>query len=150
MLPTEAKNYPEIQRCCRRSAPEALLRNLNKLAAIGMTPELGDRDRHLQPTPDGERLRKDQLHPMRILIGMRQYAAGQGAWAPDPDAESADPARPWMKRSIFPSPRWSQPGKRFMLGLDVSGPWARRSRRAAVVQVVNCRSPIAKRRRLWG
>ena len=123
MLPTEAKNYPEIWEALLPAiGSEALLRNLNKLAAIGMTPELGDHTIAIcNQLRDGERLRKDRLHPMRILIGMRQYAAGKGGmgsltWTPSQQILRA------LDEAFYLSFSQIEPtGKRFMLGLDVSG-----------------------------
>ena len=123
MLPTEAKNYPEVWEALLPSiGSEALLRNLNKLAAIGLTPELGDHTIAIcNQFRDGERLRKDRLHPMRILIGMRQYAAGQGGlgsltWKPNQQILRA------LDEAFYLSFAQVEPtGKRFMLGLDVSG-----------------------------
>lgn len=123
MLPSQAKNYPEIwEALLPMIGSEALLRNLNKLAAIGMTPELGDHTIAIcRQFTDGERLRKDRLHPMRILIGMRQYASGKAGrgdltWEPSQQILRAlDKAFYLSFAEVVPT------GRRFMLGLDVSG-----------------------------
>jgi 60 kDa SS-A/Ro ribonucleoprotein len=99
----------------------ALLRNLNKLSACGL---LNDRDtaRHVAGRLTNEvELRKARVHPFKILLGMHVYKSGAGAlgsltWKPAADVvEALDAAFYAAFRTVEPS------GKRFMLGLDVSG-----------------------------
>lgn len=123
MLPSDAKNHSEIwEALLPRIGSEALLRNLNKLAQLKMTPELGETTAEIcQRFADGDRLRKDRLHPMRILVGMRQYASGQGGqgsltWEPCEQIVRA------LDEAFYLSFKQAEPtGKRYMLGLDISG-----------------------------
>lgn len=123
MLPSEAKNHAEIWEALLPSiGSEALLRNLNKLAQLGMTPPLGAVTAEIcRRFEDGDVLRKDRLHPMRILVGMRQYATGHGdqgglSWTPSEQIVRA------LDGAFYLAFKQAEPtGKRFMLGLDISG-----------------------------
>lgn len=123
MLPTEAKNNPDIWKALLPNlGAEALLRNLNKMTSLGLIAPLSDTTSFVcEKLRNREWIRRSRLHPLRILVAQRVYASGQGLlgslrWNPDQNVVAAlEDAFYLSFDSIEPS------GKRRFLALDVSG-----------------------------
>jgi 60 kDa SS-A/Ro ribonucleoprotein len=70
---------------------------------------------------DENEIRKSRLHPITILIGMKTYAAGKGfkgslSWTPEPAIIDV------LDKAFYKAfQNVEATGKRFLLGLDVSG-----------------------------
>lgn len=100
----------------------ALVRNLAKMTSIGLIAPLSDASRQVSELlHNTDSLRKARLHPLTLLIALRQYKAGHGdkgslTWTPDQHVLGA------LEVALHGSFAQVEPtGKRFLFGLDVSG-----------------------------
>jgi hypothetical protein len=98
---------------------EALIRNLGKLSQNGVV--LSKREKIYGMLRDGENVRRSRVHPLKILIGSKTYAAGKGelgkmTWTVD--RTLADILSTTFKLAFG---NVSKSGKKMMFGLDVSG-----------------------------
>lgn len=100
----------------------ALIRNLGKMTSVGLLAQGSAATREVvRRLGDREVLRKARIHPLAVLVALRTYAGGHGvagklAWAPVKEIVSA------LDLAFYESFRLIKPtGKRWMLGLDVSG-----------------------------
>jgi 60 kDa SS-A/Ro ribonucleoprotein len=122
-VPNEFKSQPEIWDALSVGMPVgAMIRNLNKMTAVGLVTNTSEVTKRIVATlGDGEVLQKARLHPMAVLVAMKQYAAGRGlkgslTWQPAPRVVDAlDKAFYLAFRAVEPT------GKTFCLALDVSG-----------------------------
>lgn len=122
-VPNEIKDRPEVWEALLASMrPEAMLRNLNKMTAIGLLTNMSAATRQIVETfSDTEKLKKSRLHPMRVLIGLRTYQQGHGirgslSWQPVPRVcDALDKAFYLAFGAVTPT------GKRMVLALDISG-----------------------------
>jgi 60 kDa SS-A/Ro ribonucleoprotein len=123
MIPNEMKNRPAVwEALAQHMGSTALIRNLNKLTALGM---LNSQSSFAQSVilklTDVERLKADRVHPMSVLIAQRQYAKGHGdkgslIWTPSRQITDA------LEFGFYNSFQAVEPsGKNFMLAIDVSG-----------------------------
>ena len=98
---------------------EALIRNLGKLSQNGVV--VSKREKIYAMLRDGETVRRSRVHPLKILIGSKTYAAGKGelgkmTWTVD--RTLADILSTTFKLAFG---NVSKSGKKMMFGLDVSG-----------------------------
>jgi 60 kDa SS-A/Ro ribonucleoprotein len=101
---------------------EALLRNLNKLSQIGILDQGNfDEVKYVcNKLMDEESLKKERLHPLKILLGANQYSRGHGmrgslTWTVNKKVVDA------LDEAFYKAFKFVEPtGKRFYLGLDVS------------------------------
>jgi 60 kDa SS-A/Ro ribonucleoprotein len=100
----------------------ALIRNLATLTRIGLLTSTSEATtRVLAQLGDAERLRTARIHPIAVLAALKTYARGRGergktTWTPVPQVVDAlDAAFYATFANVEPS------GKRWLLGLDVSG-----------------------------
>lgn len=98
---------------------EALIRNLGKLSQNGVV--VSKREKIYAMLRDGENVRRSRVHPLKILIGSKTYAAGKGelgkmTWTVD--RTLADILSTTFKLAFG---NVSKSGKKMMFGLDVSG-----------------------------
>lgn len=123
MLPTEALNDPKVWPALLENMPmQAMVRMLGRMTANGTLTQFGN---HTKTVVDRlgnhELLRKSGIHPMKLLIAQRTYASGRGTkgsltWSPIPQISDA------LEEAFYASFGLIEPtGKRFLLGLDVSG-----------------------------
>ena len=119
-LPTELLNTPQIwDALLNGMGMTALIRNLGKLSQIGVT---SSRSQDIIKTlTDPKAVKDSKVHPLQILIGMKTYSQGKGdlgslTWTPNSYITTA--LSTTFKQAfgnITPT------GKRYMIGLDVSG-----------------------------
>ena len=122
MIPTEAKNHPEVwEALLPNMGATALVRNLNKMTAIGLVKALSTTSKYVyEKLNDVEYLKRGKIHPLQVLLGLKQYATGHGdkgslVWTPDQNVvRGLDEAFYHSFSAITPT------GKNFMLGIDVS------------------------------
>ena len=100
----------------------AMLRNLGTLTRLGIVAPMSDASRRVADRLTDEReLKAARIHPIAILSALTTYRAGKGirgqnTWTPVPAvADALDAA---FGKSFAFAP---QTGKRFYLGIDVSG-----------------------------
>ena len=98
---------------------EALIRNLGKLSQIGLAGQ--KRHRICEMLTNAENVRRSRVHPLKIFIGSKTYAAGKGelgkmTWAVVP--EIVNTLTQTFKLAFG---NVSKSGKRMMIALDVSG-----------------------------
>ena len=102
--------------------PEAMIRNLGKMTAVGLLKPLSDASRKVaDKLSDAEVLRKARLHPIKVLTALLTYQSGRGvkgslSWSPDQVVVNAlDEAFYKTFANVEPT------GKNTLLALDVSG-----------------------------
>lgn len=123
LVPTEHLNSPEVWAALLEDMPpEAMLRNLGKMTAIGLVAPLSDAANKVRAMlGDVERIKKARLHPLKILVALRTYQQGHGdkgslTWSAVPVVCSAlDSAFYLAFQAVEPT------GKAHLLCLDVSG-----------------------------
>jgi hypothetical protein len=119
-LPTELLNTPQIwDALLNGMGMTALIRNLGKLSQVGITstkaPEI------IKMLTDAKNVKDSKVHPLQILVGMKTYSQGKGdlgsmTWTPNSYITTALST---TFRQAFGN--ITPTGKRYMLGLDVSG-----------------------------
>ena len=122
-LPSEALNMPGVWNALLPHLPmTAMVRNLATMTRAGVLGPKSDGTKLVcERLGDAERIRKARLHPVAILLALKTYASGRGVkstatWtATDKIVDALDTAFYTAFDSVKPS------GKRFYLGLDVSG-----------------------------
>ena len=119
-LPTELLNTPQIWTALLPGmGMTALVRNLGKLTQVGVTSTKANDI--IKMLTDPKTVKDSKIHPLQVLIGMKTYSQGKGelgsmTWAPNSYITTA--LSTTFKQAfgnITPT------GKRYMLGLDVSG-----------------------------
>lgn len=100
----------------------ALIRNLATMTRVGLVaPNSEGTRRVLAQLADGERLRRARVHPIAVLAALKTYAQGRGergkhTWEPvSAVVDALDSAFYAAFGNLVPT------GKRWVLGLDVSG-----------------------------
>jgi 60 kDa SS-A/Ro ribonucleoprotein len=121
-VPTELLKDPEVWEALLEDMPvTAMIRNLGNLSKCGLLAPLSDASKLVISKLDCATLRKGRVHPIQLLIAQKTYGSGhgnkgKGVWTPVPQVVDAlDDAFYSAFQNIEPS------GKRFYLGLDVSG-----------------------------
>ncbi len=101
-----------------------LMRNLARLTALGVFAKYRPTQLVVNRLTDERRLRAARLHPITLLAALKTYAQGRGTrgtlrW--EPEAKIVDA----LDRAFYLSFGTVKPtGKRWLLGLDVSGSMA--------------------------
>ncbi len=122
MIPNEQKNSARVwDALSQHMGTTALVRNLNKMTAVGLITPFSQATKDIVASlTDVDLLRKDRVHPLQLLIALRQYAKGQGdkgslTWSPVAVITKAlEDAFYLSFQTITPS------NKNIMLALDVS------------------------------
>lgn len=123
MVPTELLGFPQVWDAFLPTMPStAMIRNLGKMTSVGLLSPGSDAVKTvLAKIRDTERLKKARVHPMQILLALRTYAQGKGfkgnlTWSPVTSiVDALDEAFYAAFGNVEPT------GKRWLLGLDVSG-----------------------------
>lgn len=122
-IPTQWKNHKEVWEALLAKMPlTAMIRNLGKMTSVGViAPFSTGSKRVVQAFGDTDRLHKERVHPMTVLVALKQYATGHGdkgslSWSPVPMVVDAlDSAFYAAFKSVEPT------GKNTLVALDVSG-----------------------------
>lgn len=126
-LPTEAlKSKVVWQQMIPNMGLTALIRNLGKLTAIGVIPPIGaglnaDVQTICNRLTDPVAIAASRIHPFQFLLASKVYAQGHGikgdlAWTPSENVVDA------LQKGFYLAFKNVEPtGKRFLVGLDVSG-----------------------------
>jgi len=119
-LPTELLNTPQIwETLLKGMGMTALIRNLGKLSQVGVSSSKSQDI--IKMLGDPKAVKESKVHPLQVLVGMKTYSQGKGdlgsmTWTPNHYITTA--LSTTFRQSfgnITPT------GKRFMIGLDVSG-----------------------------
>lgn len=120
---TQYLNYPEVWDALMTTMkPQAMVRNLAKMTSIGLIAQ-GSKTtiQVVNALTNGAEIRKSRLHPISILIALKQYSLGHGfkgslRWTAVPQVIQALNEAFYMAfGNVVPT------GKRTLIGLDVSG-----------------------------
>lgn len=122
-VPNELKRHPEIwEALVGHMKPTALMRNLNKMTAVGLLKPMSSTMREVcAKLTDSTELFKARVHPLQVLIALRQYSAGHGdkgrlTWEPVREIVDA------LDEAFYKSFEAIEPtGARTLIALDVSG-----------------------------
>lgn len=125
-LPTEWLNDVEIWRALLTEMPlTALIRNLGKLTQVGLLVPGDSAEQHITARlADVDALHRARIHPIALLAALKTYAQGHGergklAWKPNVRViDSLNEAFYSTFQNV------ERAGKRFVIGLDVSGSMA--------------------------
>lgn len=122
-IPTQWLNDRDVWAALLVEMPMmAMIRNLGKMSAIGLTAPLSEASTKVcSMLADEAALKKARVHPISILMALTTYRSGHGmkgslTWTTDPRiVDALDDA--YYKAFAYVEPT----GKRYLLGLDVSG-----------------------------
>jgi 60 kDa SS-A/Ro ribonucleoprotein len=125
MLPTEKLSEVLIWQTLLPKLPlTALMRNLGRLTSLNILSQPEWNKLVVAKLTDQVALKKARLHPLSLLTALKTYSSGHGnkgslTWAPVPKIiDALDEAVQLSFGMIEPT------GKRFLLGVDVSGSMA--------------------------
>lgn len=134
-VPTEFRKSPEIWAAMLESGAlpmTAMIRNLGNMTSCGYLNNTGDGTKEvIRRLEDGGLLKSARIHPMNVLIAGKTYAMGHGfkggnQWSPVQSIVAA------LDDCFYESFQYARPtGKKFMLGIDVSGSMTWASSRTA-------------------
>ncbi len=119
-LPTELLNTPQIWNTLLSGmGMTALVRNLGKLSQVGIASTRSQDI--IKMLTDPKSVKDSKVHPLQVLVGMKTYSQGKGdlgsmIWTPNSYITTALST---TFRQAFGN--ITPTGKRYMLGLDVSG-----------------------------
>jgi len=125
-IPTEHLNNVGVwEALLEDMGTTALIRNLAKMTSVGLIKPLSQASKKAAAQiANAEVLKKDRIHPMSILISMKQYSSGHGlkgslSWTPERSiVDALDDAFYMAFDAVEPT------GKDLILALDVSGSMA--------------------------
>jgi hypothetical protein len=119
-LPTELLNTPQIwDTLLTGMGMTALVRNLGKLSQVGVASSRSQDI--IKMLGDPKNVKESKIHPLQVLVGMKTYSQGKG------DLGSMTwPVNSYITTALSTTFRQAfgnitPTGKRFMIGLDVSG-----------------------------
>lgn len=119
-LPTELLNTPQIWNTLLTGmGMTALVRNLGKLSQVGVAASRAQDI--IKMLTDPKTVKDSKIHPLQVLVGMKTYSQGKG------DLGSMTwPVNSYITAALSTTFRMAfgnitPTGKRYMLGLDVSG-----------------------------
>lgn len=119
-LPTELLNTPQIwETLLSGMGMTALVRNLGKLSQVGVASSKSQDI--IKMLGDPKNVKESRIHPLQVLVGMKTYSQGKG------DLGSMTwPVNSYITTALSTTFRQAfgnitPTGKRFMIGLDVSG-----------------------------
>jgi hypothetical protein len=119
-LPTELLNTPQIwDALLSGMGMTALVRNLGKLSQVGIASTRSQDI--IKMLTDPKSVKDSKIHPLQVLVGMKTYSQGKGdlgsmTWIPNSYITTALST---TFRQAFGN--ITPTGKRYMIGLDVSG-----------------------------
>ena len=119
-LPTELLNTPQIwDALLSGMGMTALVRNLGKLSQVGIASTRSQDI--IKMLTDPKSVKDSKVHPLQVLVGMKTYSQGKGdigsmTWTPNSYITTALST---TFRQAFGN--ITPTGKRYMIGLDVSG-----------------------------
>lgn len=122
-VPSQWLNSPAVWEALMVRMPlMAMVRNLGKMTSIGYLKPMSEAAKTVcKRLLDRNAIRGSRIHPVSLLIAARQYSQGHGArgklsWSPvETVVDALDDAFYLAFKNVRPT------GKRFFLGLDVSG-----------------------------
>lgn len=122
-LATQHLNRVSVWEALLQKMPlTAMLRNLGKMTSIGLTVPLSNAStRVCAALADREALKGQRVHPIALLIALKQYQTGHGlrgslSWTPDQSIVAA------LDDTFYAAFDLVEPtGQKFLLGVDVSG-----------------------------
>lgn len=136
-IPTEVKNSKVVYDALLPKMPlEAMIRNLGTMTKVGtissdgVASPLGGKivrgvnegaQLVVQKLSDVEQLKRARIHPFNVLTAYKTYSQGHGfkggnSWTPVQVVKDA------LNQTFYDSFKYVEPtGKRYMLGIDVSG-----------------------------
>jgi hypothetical protein len=119
-LPTELLNTPQIWNTLLSGmGMTALVRNLGKLSQVGVASSRSQDI--IKMLTDPKAVKDSKIHPLQVLVGMKTYSQGKG------DLGSMTwPVNSYITTALSTTFRQAfgnitSTGKRYMIGLDVSG-----------------------------
>lgn len=123
MVPTEHQKSPKVwEALLDKMPPTAMIRTLGRMGAVGLLTPLSEASKMVcQRLGDRDLLRKARVHPIQVLSALLTYKSGHGqkgslSWTTVPQVVDAlDDAFYATFDNVEPT------GKRFYLGVDVSG-----------------------------
>ena len=125
-LPTESLNSPDIWNALLPSMGiTAMVRNLGRMSAIGVFKPLSVGERIIvEKLKDAETIEKSGVHPLFMLQALKVYQSGRGilgdkTWDANSNVVAALESAFYMS---FKNVKAT--GKRYLIGLDVSGSMA--------------------------
>jgi 60 kDa SS-A/Ro ribonucleoprotein len=125
-VPNEQKKHPELWEAMLPSMGlTAVVRNLAKMTNVGLLKPLGKANGAvLAKLADVDAMKRQRVHPMALLIALKQYEKGHGdkgklSWVPVPAiVDALNDAFYAAFDAVIPS------GKATLVGVDVSGSMA--------------------------
>jgi len=122
-VPNDFKKDPAIWEALVQKMPvTAMIRNLGRLTTVGLVTNTSDVTKKIMATLGNvDALRKARVHPMSVLVALKQYAAGRGlrgslSWNPAARViDALNDAFYLAFQAVEPT------NKAFCLALDVSG-----------------------------
>lgn len=122
-VPTQFLNDPGIWEVLLNRMPiTAMVRNLGNMSKVGLlTPMSTAAATVIAKLADTDQLRRSRIHPMQLLVALKQYAMGHGLrgsgiWTPVPQVvDILDASFYTSFGNVTPT------GKKFVLGVDGSG-----------------------------
>jgi len=123
MIPTKWLNSVWVWDALLQKMPmRAMIRNLGKMAAIGLLVPMSDAERHIvNALSNQDAIARSRLHPMALLLAQKVYEQGHGdkgslRWSACARViDALDGAFYMAFGNVQPT------GKRIMLGIDASG-----------------------------
>jgi 60 kDa SS-A/Ro ribonucleoprotein len=123
MVPNDFKNFPEVWEALLQEMPvNATVRQLGKLTQVGLVKPLSDATTLIvKRLADIDAIKRSRLHPFNVLLALTTYGAGQGVkgkltWTPVPQIQAA------LDKAFYTTfVNAPITGKKFYIGLDVSG-----------------------------
>lgn len=126
MIPTEHQKSVAVWEALLEKMPlTAMIRTLGRMGSVGLLAPLSEASKHVcAQLGNGEALRAARVHPIQVLSALLTYRQGKGVkgsltWPVVPQVVDAlDSAFYTTFENVKPT------GKRFFLGIDVSGSMA--------------------------
>ncbi len=123
VVPTELLSDPGIWEALLENMPlGAMIRNLGNMSKNGLLKANSSAARKVVAAlGDTEKLQKARIHPIQVLSAFKTYSSGEslrgnGSWNPVSTVVDA------LDDAFYEAFKFVEPsGKRFMLGIDVSG-----------------------------
>lgn len=123
MIPTEHQKSPAVWEALLENMPmTAMIRTLGRMGAVGLLKPMSAAVKTVcSRLRNEDLLKKARVHPIQVLIALKTYEQGHGdrgklSWTPVPQVITAlNEAFHLAFKNIEPT------GKRWLLGLDVSG-----------------------------
>lgn len=123
MIPTEHQKSPAVwEALLENMPPTAMIRTLGRMGSVGLLKPLSKASKKVcSRLADRDLLKKARVHPIQVLAALLTYKQGHGTkgkltWPVVPQVVDA------LNEAFYAAFDFVQPtGKRFYLGIDVSG-----------------------------